>query len=92
MHIPSYSYFKIVWGDIYFLLINFKKLFKIRSKSKFPPQEVSIHVYEKRGSERVGRGRRKEAITEILKTGIQQLELISNPWLLQVLHGVTWTV
>ena len=30
-------------------------------------QEVSIHVYEKRGTERVGRGRRKEAIAEILK-------------------------
>ena len=28
---------------------------------------MSIHVYEKRGTERVGRGRRKEAIAEILK-------------------------
>ena len=33
----------------------------------FNQQEVSIHVYEKRGTERVGRGRRKEAIAEILK-------------------------
>ena len=33
-------------------------------------QEVSIHVYEKRGTERVGRGRRKEAIAEILKVEI----------------------
>jgi len=48
---------------------------------------VSIHIYEKRGNERVGRGRRKEAIAELLKTGISKLESHSNPWLLQVLSG-----
>ena len=36
-------------------------------------QEVSIHVYEKRGPERVGRGRRKEAIAELLRGGAGQV-------------------
>ena len=39
-------------------------------------QEVSIHVYEKRGTERVGRGRRKEAIAEILKV-VAEMVVIS---------------
>ena len=51
-------------------------------------QEVSIHIYEKRGSDKVGRCRKKEAIAEMLKTGIKKLEFHSSPWLLKVLHGV----
>ena len=50
-------------------------------------QEVSIHVYEKRGAERVGRGRRKEGIAELLKTGVTKLQHYSNPWLLDIVHG-----
>ena len=30
-------------------------------------KEASIHVYEKKGCDRVGRGRRREAIAELLK-------------------------
>ena len=46
-------------------------------------------MYEKRGNERVGRGKRKEAIAELLKTGITKLEFHSSPWLLKVEHGVS---
>ena len=48
---------------------------------------MSVHVYEKRSAERVGRGKRREAIAELLKTGVSKLETYSNPWLLQVVHG-----
>ena len=48
---------------------------------------MSIHVYEKRGGERVGRGRRKEGIAELLKTGVTKLQHYSNPWLLEIVHG-----
>ena len=51
-------------------------------------QEVSVHVYEKRGSERVGRGKRREAIAELLRVGVARLEQFSSPWLLRVIHGV----
>lgn len=44
-------------------------------------------MYEKRGSDRVGRGRRKEGIAEMLKVGVTRLQHYSNPWLLDVLHG-----
>ena len=44
-----------------------------------------MHVYEKRSVERVGRGKRREAIAELLKTGVNKLETYSNPWLLQVM-------
>ena len=33
-------------------------------------QEASIHVYEKKGCDRVGRGKRREAIAELLKVNI----------------------
>ena len=46
---------------------------------------MSVHVYEKRSVERVGRGKRREAIAELLKTGVNKLETYSNPWLLQVM-------
>ena len=42
-------------------------------------------MYEKRSVERVGRGKRREAIAELLKTGVNKLETYSNPWLLQVM-------
>ena len=50
-------------------------------------QEVSVHVYEKRGSERVGRGKRREAIAELLRAGVARLEQFSSPWLLGVSPG-----
>ena len=33
------------------------------------------------------RGKRREAIAELLKGGVSKLEQINNPWLLHVLHG-----
>ena len=42
----------------------------------FQNKEVSVHVYEKRGTERVGRGRRKEAIAEILKVVMMMMMMI----------------
>ncbi len=51
-------------------------------------QEVSIHVYEKLRGERVGRGKRKEAIAELLSAGVSRLASLSSPWLLSVLYGV----
>ena len=48
---------------------------------------MSVHVYEKRSSERVGRvGKRREAIAELLKTGVSKLEQYHNAWLLHVVH------
>ena len=48
---------------------------------------MSVHVYEKRSSERVGRvGKRREAIAELLKTGVNKLEQYHNAWLLHVVH------
>ena len=52
-------------------------------------QEVSIHVYEKRGGEKVGRGRRKEGIAELLSRGVARLQFHSCPFLLKVVHGVS---
>ena len=46
-------------------------------------------MYEKRGSERVGRGKRREAIAELLRVGVARLEQFSSPWLLRVIHGHT---
>ena len=41
-------------------------------------QEVSVHVYEKKGCDRVGRGRRREAIAELLK--VNNLSLNRKNW------------
>ena len=35
----------------------------------------------------MGRGRRKEGIAELLKTGVTKLQHYSNPWLLEIVHG-----
>ena len=48
---------------------------------------MSVHVYEKRAGDRVGRGKRKEGIAELLKVGVSRLQHYSNPWLLEVLLG-----
>ncbi|XP_023332600.1 SCY1-like protein 2 isoform X2 [Eurytemora carolleeae] len=55
--------------------------------SKADGKEASIHVYEKKGCDRVGRGKRREAIAELLKEGVTRLVQHSAPRILQVLHG-----
>ena len=46
-------------------------------------------MYEKRGGDRVGRGRgRKEAIAELLKKGVTRLQAHTHPKLLHVLQEV----
>ena len=47
-------------------------------------------MYEKRGGDRVGRGRgRKEAIAELLKKGVTRLQAHTHPKLLHVLQEVS---
>ena len=41
--------------------------------SPFLSQEVSIHIYEKRGNERVGRCRKKKAIAELFENWNQEI-------------------
>ena len=45
-------------------------------------------MFDKKVAEKLHKPRRKDAVTEILRTGVKQLERYRHPKLLTVLHGV----
>uniref|UniRef100_A0A1B0FF22 Protein kinase domain-containing protein n=1 Tax=Glossina morsitans morsitans TaxID=37546 RepID=A0A1B0FF22_GLOMM len=51
-------------------------------------KECSIFVFEKRIAEKLHKPRRKETITELLKTSVKTLERFRHPKILQILHTV----
>lgn len=56
------------------------------------PQEVSIFFFDKRWADRLYSGtKRREAIVEVLRRGVHQLERLSHPRFLTVVHGLEET-
>ena len=53
----------------------------------FVLQEVSVFVFDKRSVEKLHKPKRKEAMTELLKVGLGNLQCYRQPRLLTVLHG-----
>ncbi|XP_021921574.1 SCY1-like protein 2 [Zootermopsis nevadensis] len=51
-------------------------------------KEVSVFLFEKRCAEKLHKPKRKETVTEILRSSIRQLERFRHPKILQVLHPV----
>ncbi|XP_037085326.1 SCY1-like protein 2 isoform X2 [Pollicipes pollicipes] len=51
-------------------------------------KEVSIFVFEKKSAEKLYKPKRREAVTELLRAGIRQLERLRHPRILQVMHPV----
>lgn len=51
-------------------------------------QECSIFLFEKRCAEKLHKPKRKETVTEILRSSVKQLERFRHPKILQVLHPI----
>uniref|UniRef100_A0A1B0B8V1 Protein kinase domain-containing protein n=1 Tax=Glossina palpalis gambiensis TaxID=67801 RepID=A0A1B0B8V1_9MUSC len=51
-------------------------------------KECSIFIFEKRIAEKLHKPRRKETVTELLKTSVKTLERFRHPKILQILHTV----
>ncbi|KAJ6640725.1 SCY1-like protein 2 [Pseudolycoriella hygida] len=51
-------------------------------------KECSIFLFEKRCAEKLHKPKRKEAVTEILRASVKQLERFRHPKILQVIHPV----
>ncbi|CAL8102037.1 unnamed protein product [Orchesella dallaii] len=51
-------------------------------------KEVSIFVFEKKTAEKLHKPKRKETITEILRSSVKQLERFRHPKILQVVYSV----
>ncbi|KAL1518045.1 hypothetical protein ABEB36_001731 [Hypothenemus hampei] len=51
-------------------------------------KECSVFVFEKRCAEKLHKPKRKEAVTEILRNSIKELEILRHPKLLHVLHSI----
>lgn len=77
-----------------FFLYCLQNIFSINSLAKplliilrpfiKPKQVVSIFVFEKKSAEKLHKPKRKETITEILKSSVKQLERFRHPKILQV--------
>ncbi|XP_017768256.1 PREDICTED: SCY1-like protein 2 [Nicrophorus vespilloides] len=50
--------------------------------------ECSVFLFEKRCAEKLHKPKRKETVTEILRTSVKQLERYRHPKILQVLHSI----
>ncbi|XP_055845977.1 SCY1-like protein 2 isoform X3 [Episyrphus balteatus] len=51
-------------------------------------KECSVFIFEKKIAEKLHKPKRKETITEILRTSVKQLERFRHPKILQLLHTV----
>lgn len=51
-------------------------------------QECSVFLFEKRCAEKLHKPKRKETVTEILRTSVKQLERFRHPKILHVLHSI----
>lgn len=51
-------------------------------------QECSIFLFEKRSAEKLHKPKRKETVTEILRSSVRQLERFRHPKILHVLHPI----
>ncbi|XP_037045286.1 SCY1-like protein 2 [Bradysia coprophila] len=51
-------------------------------------RECSIFLFEKRCAEKLHKPKRKEAVTEILRASVKQLERFRHPKILQIMHPV----
>ncbi|CAG9821532.1 unnamed protein product [Phaedon cochleariae] len=54
----------------------------------FPLQECSVFLFEKRCAEKLHKPKRKETVTEILRSSVRQLERFRHPKILNVLHPI----
>ena len=48
---------------------------------------MSIFVFDKRSVDKLHKPKRKDQVTELLRTGLGHLQCYRHPRLLQVLHG-----
>lgn len=55
-------------------------------------QECSIFLFEKRCAEKLHKPKRKEAVTEILRASVKQLERFRHPKVIFYSEKVEWTV
>ncbi|BES98272.1 protein kinase activity [Nesidiocoris tenuis] len=51
-------------------------------------KEVSVFVFEKKCAEKLHKPKRKETVTELLRSSVRQLERFRHPKILQVVHSV----
>lgn len=51
-------------------------------------QECSVFLFEKRCAEKLHKPKRKETVTEILRSSVRQLERFRHPKILHVLHPI----
>ncbi|XP_071054060.1 SCY1-like protein 2 isoform X2 [Onthophagus taurus] len=51
-------------------------------------KECSVFLFEKRCAEKLHKPKRKETVTEILRSSVRQLERFRHPKILQVLHPI----
>lgn len=51
-------------------------------------RECSVFLFEKRCAEKLHKPKRKETVTEILRSSVRQLERFRHPKILQVLHPI----
>uniref|UniRef100_A0A1A9W3E7 Protein kinase domain-containing protein n=1 Tax=Glossina brevipalpis TaxID=37001 RepID=A0A1A9W3E7_9MUSC len=56
--------------------------------NKSDGKECSVFIFEKRIAEKLHKPRRKETITELLKTSVKTLERFRHPKILKILHTV----
>nr|XP_040582110.1 SCY1-like protein 2 [Lepeophtheirus salmonis] len=55
--------------------------------SKVDGREASVFVFDKKSVEKLHKPKRKEAVTELLRQGLNQLQCFRHPKLLHLLHG-----
>ena len=60
----------------------------LTEKAAFLLQECSVFLFEKRCAEKLHKPKRKETVTEILRSSVRQLERFRHPKILHVLHPI----
>ena len=65
---------------------NCWKLFSVMRKSDY--RDYSCFIFEKKVAEKLHKPRRKETITEILRSSVRQLERLRHPRILQIISNI----
>lgn len=79
----SPTHYVMNWQFLYFFLLAFTIL---DSSSFHSFQECSIFLFEKRCAEKLHKPKRKEAVTEILRNSVKQLERFRHPKVMYTRH------
>lgn len=60
----------------------------LKVKTSYLLQECSVFLFEKRCAEKLHKPKRKETVTELLRSSVRQLERFRHPKILHVIHPI----